>query len=82
LNWKTFEVLGFYLSRETGRVLIILVVLAVIGLVIACRDVSAPRCFALLWIFVPLFLPHSTLVVKRPWIATLFAIFYPVLLPL
>jgi Dolichyl-phosphate-mannose-protein mannosyltransferase len=55
LNSKTFEVLGFYLSGETGRALIILVVLAVIGLAIACRDRRCTAVFALLWIFVPLF---------------------------
>jgi hypothetical protein len=82
LNWKTFEVLGFYLSRETGRVLIILVVLAVIGLVIACRDRKCTAVFALLWIFVPLFFATQHFGGERVLGSPRYLLFFiPVLLP-
>jgi Dolichyl-phosphate-mannose-protein mannosyltransferase len=54
LNSNAFELLGFYLSLGRGRSLIILVVLALIGLAIACRGRKRTAIFGLLWIFVPL----------------------------
>jgi Dolichyl-phosphate-mannose-protein mannosyltransferase len=54
LNSDAFETLGFYLSMGTGRAIIILVALALIGLAIACRGHTRTAIFALLWIFVPL----------------------------
>ena len=54
LNWNAFKTLAFYLSSRTGGALIILVALALVGLVIACRGRKGTAIFALLWIFVPL----------------------------
>ena len=54
LNWNAFKMLAFYLSSRTGGALIILVALALVGLVIACRGRKGTAIFALLWIFVPL----------------------------
>jgi Dolichyl-phosphate-mannose-protein mannosyltransferase len=54
LNSNAFELLAFYLSRGTGRALIILAILALVGLVIACLGRRRTAIFALLWIFVPL----------------------------
>jgi hypothetical protein len=54
LNSNAFEKLAFYLSLGRGRALIILVVLALVGLAIACRGRKRTAIFGLLWIFVPL----------------------------
>jgi len=54
LNSEAFEALALNLSLETGRTLIVLVALALVGLAIACRGRKRTAIFALLWIFVPL----------------------------
>jgi dolichyl-phosphate-mannose-protein mannosyltransferase len=54
LNWNAFKILASYLNFGAGGVLIIVVALALVGLMIACRGRKGTTIFALLWICVPL----------------------------
>jgi Dolichyl-phosphate-mannose-protein mannosyltransferase len=83
LSPRTFEtIFGSHLGLGTGRALIIPVVFALIGLVIACRRCNRTAVFAVLWVFVPFFFATRHFGGERILASPRYLLFLiPVLLP-